>query len=79
MCKRGKVKSVEIWQRDGLSSFVMIDECIATIVQALNKGGIRTIASCCGHGKHDGSIILMDGRELLIRKDPYIKGNNISK
>ena len=28
-----------------------IDFCIHKIVAALNAGGVRTLASCCGHGK----------------------------
>lgn len=45
-----------------------IDWCIHQIVAALNAGGVPTAASCCGHGKNDGSIVLADGRELVIRK-----------
>jgi hypothetical protein len=45
---------------------VGIDRCIAHIVAALNAGGVPTKASCCGHGKRPGSIILEDGRELFI-------------
>ena len=45
-----------------------IDFCIADIVAALNAANIPTIASCCGHGKIDGDIVLSDGRELIIRK-----------
>ena len=44
-----------------------IDACIARIVQALNVGGVRTASSCCGHGKGPGSIILQDGRELVVK------------
>ena len=47
-----------------------IDFCIHQIVAALNAGGIRTIASCCGHGKMKGNIILDDGRILLIQQKP---------
>ena len=43
-----------------------IDSCIAPIVKALNDGGVPTIASCCGHNNRPGSIILGDGRELII-------------
>ena len=43
-----------------------IDECIAPIVKALNDAGIDTVASCCGHGKGDGRIDLLDGRVLLV-------------
>lgn len=45
-----------------------IDSCIADIVKALNEGGVLTTGSCCGHGKKDGSILLADGRELVIRR-----------
>jgi len=47
-----------------------IDFCIADIVAALNAANIKTIASCCGHDKINGSIVLEDGRELtiLVRK-----------
>ena len=43
-----------------------IDICIADIVAALNAANIITMASCCGHGHQDGSILLEDGRELTI-------------
>jgi tRNA(Phe) wybutosine-synthesizing methylase Tyw3 len=45
-----------------------VDRCIADIVQALNDAGIYTASSCCGHGKIPGSILLYDGRELVIVK-----------
>ena len=43
-----------------------IDACIADIVRALNDGGVITTSSCCGHGRSDGSILLADGRELVL-------------
>ena len=43
-----------------------IDSCIAPIVAALNDHDILTASSCCGHGEYLGSIILQDGRVLLI-------------
>ena len=43
-----------------------IDHCIHHIVAALNAGGVRTAASCCGHGKMLGRIDLADGRILAI-------------
>jgi hypothetical protein len=45
---------------------VGIDKCIFDIICALNAEGLETVASCCGHGKRAGSIILKDGRELVI-------------
>lgn len=46
-----------------------IDQCIAHIVAALNAGGIETVASCCGHGRMPGNIVLSDGRVLSISLD----------
>jgi hypothetical protein len=48
---------------------VDVDRCIAPLVKALNDAGIRTVASCCGHGKGMGNIALADGRELEICPD----------
>ncbi len=43
-----------------------IDYCIALIVAALNAGGIKTIASCCGHGKLPPTIIMEDDTWLVV-------------
>lgn len=48
---------------------VFCDPEIADLVRALNRGGIKTFASCSGHGHRPGSIALSDGRWLLIAKD----------
>ena len=48
---------------------VWCDPCIAPIVRALNDAGIRTVASCCGHGHQHGNVALEDGRELVIAAD----------
>jgi hypothetical protein len=45
-----------------------VDRCIAPIVEALNAHGILTEGCCCGHGKIPGSIMLQDGRELVIHE-----------
>ena len=44
------------------------DPCIAHIVKALNEAGMKTVASCCGHGHRPGSIALKDGREIIIAR-----------
>ena len=40
-----------------------IDFCIHHIVAALNAGGIRTVASCCGHEKMPGRIDLKEWKD----------------
>ena len=46
-----------------------IDHCISKIVKVLNDVGLKTIASCCGHKRRPGSIVLADGREIIIAPD----------
>lgn len=46
-----------------------IDSCIVPLVTALNCAGLSTTASCCGHGKQPTTVILRDGREILILPD----------
>lgn len=46
-----------------------VDACIQPLVQALNDGGVLTIASCCGHGQMPGTIALADGRWLMVVSD----------
>jgi hypothetical protein len=43
-----------------------IDAEIADIVKALQQGGIDMRASCSGHGKRPGEILLQDGRRLIV-------------
>jgi len=64
MCKWGDTVRVRLHDRT-----VLIDHCIAPIIDALNAAGIPTVASCCGHGKGMGNIALADGRELAISPD----------
>jgi hypothetical protein len=45
---------------------VQIDGCIASLVAALQAGGIDMRGSCCGHGAREGFIHLNDGRALLL-------------
>lgn len=66
MCEWGNKVQVRLCRMQRGSNFADVDECIAPIVRALNDAGIETVASCCGHGKNKGSIVLKDDRELVI-------------
>lgn len=57
---------------------VWCDPEIAPLVKALIDAGIRTVASCSGHGKRNGNIALADGRELIIARD-YRDARNIER
>jgi len=78
MCKWGNtvkclvtIPASESFTGKERKAYKAIDFCIAPVVKALNKAGIKTRGCCCGHGEYQGSIWLMDGRELFIGwKDP---------
>ncbi len=46
-----------------------IDHCISNLVKVLNDAGMKTVASCCGHKRRPGNIVLSDGREIIICPD----------
>lgn len=50
-----------------------VDLCISHIVAALNAGGVKTVASCCGHGKQNGIISLENGTELIVKVKRRVK------
>ena len=73
MCEWGTYKKVNVkiptdlsWSGKEHWREMHIDSCIASIVEALQKGGIDMRSSCCGHGKGVGDIQLQDGRALII-------------
>jgi hypothetical protein len=77
MCEWGKTRDLLVSIPAHLShtgkrrwAWKPVDSCIADIVEALNVFGIYTESSCCGHGKENGSIILQDGRVLIIKAPP---------
>ena len=69
MCKWGTSLPAKVL-RLGCDGYevVEVDACIRPLVEALNAGGFRTIACCCGHGKGEGSILLANSQELVIRE-----------
>lgn len=48
---------------------VRVDECIADLVDGLQRRGIATRSSCCGHGEMEGYISLPNGMDLLVLND----------
>ena len=64
MCERGTTTALAL----KTGEVVLVDSCIAGIVEALNSGHVPTIGSCCGHGVHSGHVELADGRLLLVRR-----------
>ena len=46
--------------------WVPVDACIQPLVRALNAAGLRTANSCCGHGRNYPTVLLADGRAVLV-------------
>jgi hypothetical protein len=38
-----------------------LDSCMVDKILLLDKAGVQTVASCCGHGKYPESVIIRDG------------------
>ncbi len=74
MCTWGDYTEVRVGDKT-----VMVDCCIASIVEALNEGGVATAMSCCGHGEGDGIIMLADGRILAVRPQQAFKERGYQK
>lgn len=74
MCTWGDTTTVHVGDRE-----VQVDCCIASIVQALNEGGVKTAMSCCGHGEGDGFIMLADGRLLSVLPQRAFKERGYQK
>lgn len=79
MCSPGDTVPVEVTVVAGLASegrdarkVKPIDRCIASIVQALEAGGVYMLGSCCGHGERNGEIPLADGRIIRVQPDPGV-------
>jgi hypothetical protein len=73
MCNWGNTIAILIDDK-----IVDVDKCIVPLVKALNNAGMKTIASCCGHGKQPSNIALEDGREIIIAPD-FETGRKIDK
>ena len=49
---------VETNVKDSEGNPVFVDKCLKDTIELLNKQGIKTIASCCGHGKISPTILI---------------------
>ena len=36
------------------------DKCMIQVITDLNKSDLKTLASCCGHGKYKSTIVVKD-------------------
>jgi len=77
MCRWGNDRTVRLNKPREVSgkTEVLVDACIATLVQMLNDFGVCTTGSCCGHGyqgnEHHGSIEYeQDGERFSLKVWP---------
>ena len=73
MCKYGNTVALKIKGKT-----ITVDSCISELVKKLNKIGLRTVASCCGHNKRPANIALKDGKEIILCKN-YKEARKIDK
>jgi len=45
-----------------------VDQCISLVILQLNLAGIKTIESCCGHGKGYPNVICEKGTEEKLKE-----------
>ncbi|MCK5609005.1 hypothetical protein KAR91_44435 [Candidatus Pacearchaeota archaeon] len=58
-----KVENAALIKKSNHGHF-LIDECVEELVRLLNKAGVKTIASCCGHGNEGNLLISLDSLEF---------------
>ncbi len=57
MCN--KRNSTEIPYGNQANQFAKVDDCVAKETIKLNKKGIPTLSSCCGHGIYKKTIVVL--------------------
>ena len=74
-CRRFKIRG----------KVIKVDDCLPNLIHSINRdsAGFKTLASCCGHGKYQMSIIvktqrgqvidLLSGFEIPRKKRFYVK------
>jgi hypothetical protein len=58
ICKHGTYKNVFVIDKQ---KEVKVDACIADEITELNKIGVVTLGSCCGHGKAGQPYVIKNG------------------
>ena len=63
MCKKSEFAYVWLDKK-----LVPIDRCIAPLILQLNLVGIKTLNSCCGHGKGYPCVICAPGTKEMLKE-----------
>jgi hypothetical protein len=51
--------------RDSRGNIVYVDKCIKEVVENLNEQGLKTVASCCGHGVQNPTISIEELKTVI--------------
>lgn len=73
MCKWGNSVLIKLAypMHNSKRTEIGVDSCIASLMQELNNHGVHTLGCCCGHGKAEGSItIVQDGKKIELKLAP---------
>lgn len=57
MCKHGTMAELKIKVFDQ-SKEITVDKCLVPLIKTLNRYGVQTLNSCCGHGSCRGAIVI---------------------
>lgn len=55
---------------------IVLDSCITDLIIQLNTLGIKTKASCCGHGQPRNFYIVIDKNSYTTSEFPFYKPDN---
>ena len=55
MCQKRNSRKAEIIPN---KKYARVDGCLATAISNLNYMGVRTLSSCCGHGRYPITIVI---------------------
>ena len=53
---------------DGNFELVAVDACLVPLILQLNQFGIKTLSSCCGHGRGIPYVVCEAGSEERLRQ-----------
>lgn len=69
MCqKRSTTKCIMTVRRGNGFDFLVcrVDACLVNRLEFLNQHGIKTLGSCCGHGRYPMTIVIEDDERGMV-------------
>lgn len=69
------VRMPDSWVTEKQTRDICVDACMVPELLYLWNKGIRTIASCCGHGRHKSIIVVDEAHSEHMEKMSYRHAN----